>query len=166
MRVLPCKSTVRVCGPASFSTSDREPTAKILPSFTATACARGIRSFIVRMGPPRRMVSGGPATNWARAGIAFAAHAMMADDAEAVPTNFRKSRRDPKASKIADNGLCITLPPLGLISQKLQQFGAFGQAGNFWLWHYRERREGGCLATIRGVSGHWAPIASAGAPQD
>src|SRR5262249_53688338 len=120
----------------------------------------------VRMGPPRRMVSGGPATDWARAGIAFAAHVMMADDAEAVPTYFRKSRRDPKASKIAYNGFCIKLPPLGLILQKLQQFGAFGQAGNFWLWHSGNRREGGCLATIGGVSGHWAPIASAGAPQD
>ena len=80
----------------------------------------------------------GPAADWARAGIAFAAQAMMADEAEAVPTYFRKSRRDRKASTIAGNGLCMRLPPLGPISQKLHQIEALGQADNFWLRQYPE----------------------------
>ena len=51
--VLPCRLTTRVALPRKpRSTSAREPTATILPSFTATASAFGLLSLTVTMSPP------------------------------------------------------------------------------------------------------------------
>jgi hypothetical protein len=67
---------------------------------------------MVTMGPPRKTVSAGPAADWADAGIGFAADPMSADNAVAVPTYFRRSRRDPEALRIAGDLALLTIFPL------------------------------------------------------
>ncbi len=50
--VLPARSTTFVSAPRCAITASRDPTARILPSRTATASATGWRRFTVTMSPP------------------------------------------------------------------------------------------------------------------